>query len=43
VVRGSGFWHSLLALDRAGKPLTPIFTWADARFAEGCGTPPRDV
>lgn len=27
----SGFWHSLLGLDRAGKPLTPIFTWADAR------------
>jgi len=23
VVGGSGFWHSLLALDRAGKPLTP--------------------
>ena len=34
VVGGSGFWHSLLALDRAGKPLTPIFTWADARCAE---------
>jgi len=34
VVGGSGFWHSLLALDRAGKPLTPIFTWADARCTE---------
>jgi len=34
VVGGSGFWHSLLALDRAGNPLTPIFTWADARCAE---------
>ena len=34
VVGGSGFWHSLLALDRAGKPLTPIFTWADTRCAE---------
>jgi gluconokinase len=33
-VAGSGFWHSLLGLDRLGKPLTPIFTWADARCAE---------
>ncbi|MBA3832529.1 MAG: carbohydrate kinase [Chthoniobacterales bacterium] len=32
-VTGSGFWHSLLGLDRAGKPLTPIYTWADARCA----------
>ncbi len=32
-VAGSGFWHSLLGLDRAGKPLTPIYTWADARCA----------
>lgn len=33
-VCGSGFWHSLLGLDRAGRPLTPIFTWGDARCAE---------
>jgi gluconokinase len=33
-VGGSGFWHSLLGLDRAGQPLTPIFTWADARCAK---------
>ena len=32
-VSGSGFWHSLLGLDRAGNPLTPIYTWADARCA----------
>lgn len=32
-VGGSAFWHSLLGLDRAGKPLTPIFTWADFRSA----------
>ena len=32
-IGGSGFWHSLLGLDRAGKPLTPIYTWADARSA----------
>ncbi len=33
-VAGSGFWHSLLGLDRAGQPLTPIYTWADARCAD---------
>ena len=33
-IGGSGFWHSLLGLDRAGQPLTPIFTWADARGAQ---------
>ena len=33
-VAGSGFWHSLLGLDRAGEPLTPVYTWADARCAE---------
>ena len=32
-VAGSGFWHSLLGLDRTGIPLTPIYTWADARCA----------
>lgn len=32
-VTASGFWHSLLGLDRSGKPLTPIYTWADARCA----------
>jgi gluconokinase len=34
VIAGSGFWHSLLGLDRAGHPLTPIYTWADARCTE---------
>jgi gluconokinase len=32
-IGGSGFWHSLLGLDRAGEPLTPIYTWADSRCA----------
>ena len=27
----SCFWHSLLGLDAQGKPLTPIYTWADSR------------
>ncbi len=33
-IAGSGFWHSLLGLDRAGQPLTPVYTWADARGVE---------
>ena len=33
-VAGSGFWHSLLGVDRAGEPLTPIFLWGDARCVE---------
>jgi gluconokinase len=33
-IAGSGFWHSLLGLDRDGQPLTPIFTWAEARCAK---------
>jgi gluconokinase len=32
-VGGSAFWHSLLGLDGKGRPLTPIFTWADSRCA----------
>jgi gluconokinase len=27
----SCFWHSLLGLDEKGRPLTPIYTWADSR------------
>ena len=29
----SGFWHSLLGVDRRGAPLTPIYTWGDALCA----------
>jgi gluconokinase len=32
-VGASVFWHSLLALDRAGRALTPVLTWADTRSA----------
>jgi gluconokinase len=28
---GSAFWHSLLGLDQKGRPITPVFTWADSR------------
>lgn len=30
-VGGSALWHSLLGLNSAGRPLTPIYTWADSR------------
>ncbi len=30
----SAFWHSVLGLDRDGRPTTPILTWADRRAAE---------
>ncbi len=33
-VGASVFWHSLLALDETGRPLTPVITWADTRSAE---------
>jgi gluconokinase len=32
-VAGSVFWHSLLALDAGGRPLTGVMTWADTRSA----------
>lgn len=25
------FWHNMIALDGAGQPLSPIYTWADTR------------
>lgn len=30
----SCFWHSLLGADVKGRPLTPIYTWADSRCRE---------
>lgn len=32
-VAASTFWHSLLGLDAAGSPTTPVLTWADRRSA----------
>ena len=29
----SAFWHSLIGIDAAGLPTTPLFTWADTRAA----------
>jgi gluconokinase len=33
LVAASCFWHSLLAVDGAGRPLTPLMTWRDVRSA----------
>lgn len=30
----SCFWHSLVGVDRGGRALTPIYTWADSRCRE---------
>jgi gluconokinase len=43
LVAGSGFWHSLLALDHAAKPLTPIYTWADARGTDDAASLRRQL
>jgi gluconokinase len=35
-IRGVGvttFWHGLLGFDATGRPVTPIYTWADSRAA----------
>jgi len=49
VVAISCFWHSLLALDERGRPLTPVLTWSDVASAsavpydafERTGCPPH--
>jgi gluconokinase len=40
VVAISCFWHSLVALDEAGVPLTPVLTWHDVSAA---GAAPLDA
>ena len=30
-VATSCLWHAVMGLDEAGEPVTPLFTWADAR------------
>jgi len=32
-VATSTFWHCLLGLDERGRPITPMYSWADARSA----------
>jgi len=36
-VAASTFWHSVLGVDRDGRPTTPILTWADRRAAGAAG------
>jgi gluconokinase len=33
----SCFWHSLLGLDRSGRPTTPVLLWADTRAGSEVG------
>jgi gluconokinase len=33
-VATSTFWHTLLGLDQAGRPRTPVYSWADTRSAD---------
>jgi gluconokinase len=33
-VGASAFWHSLLGLDRNGRAITPVYTWADSRCTD---------
>lgn len=40
VVAISCFWHSLLAVDARGRPLTPVLTWADV---DAAGVAPPDA
>ena len=34
----STFWHSLVGVDGAGKPTTPLLTWADTRAGEAANS-----
>ena len=36
-VGGSCMWHSLIGVDAAGRPSTPVLTWADTRSAPDAG------
>jgi gluconokinase len=37
-VATSCFWHSLIGVNAAGKPVTPIITWADSRCRDDAET-----
>ena len=38
----STYWHSLLALDDKGAPITPIYSWADTRACDAARKLRRD-
>jgi gluconokinase len=33
-VAADTFWHSLMGTDESGRPVTPVYTWADTRSSE---------
>lgn len=37
------FWHSFLAVDDGGRPLTPVITWADTRAREASASLRREL
>ncbi|MBA2597391.1 MAG: gluconokinase [Chloroflexia bacterium] len=37
-VGSSSFWHSLMGIDAAGDPTTPVFYWADTRSSQQAAT-----
>ena len=39
----TSFWHSLLGLDEAGEPTTPILFWADTRAGAQAGQLRREL
>lgn len=42
-ISGSAFWHGLLGVDDNGEPLTPIYTWADARASDAAAKLRREL
>src|SRR2546425_1081085 len=40
-VAASCYWHSLMGVDRAGRPTTELLTWADTRSQPGGARRPR--
>jgi gluconokinase len=37
------FWHSLVGIDKRGKSVTPVYTWADTRSGEAARSLRRDL
>ena len=42
-VGATSFWHSLLGIDAAGEPTTPVLSWADTRSAPQAAALRRDA
>lgn len=39
----SVFWHGLLGIDARGRPVTPLYTWADLRARDAARTLAREI